>query len=385
MGECPEILSIHVLPPLERGGFEARVGFALQDHVAARCLIELLENPSLLEVWCETHDDITLIRQANDLQEAEFIQVKSNSLGQLWSTALLGARDKKDKKSVPATSIYERSLANDRCSEPCWFRLVTSLPPNSNLDVLRLPFQAPDRLSKLDALSAVADDLDKRTGNYRSMNGNGAHFWLSRMTWEVQQSSESLSNDSKIKLARLLAVRGLTIFPDQLDELYSGILTRARDAALADWGTSPSSKKTTKACMTEWLDTYLDARRTQPSAAGAKLREKMACAGVSDGDVSASLESRQRYLAERFKPRYLDVSDMSLLGDEISATLQSLRAKLDSGEIADNGIVFHSECLKAIERIQAQHSNLKPPLSVLQGCMYDIADRCVHRFRRVSV
>ena len=75
---------------------------------------------------------------------------------------------------------------------------------------------------------------------------------------------------------------------------------------------------------------------------------------------------------------------MSLLGDEVSAVLQGLRAKLDSGEIADNGMLFHAECLKAIEQLQSRHMDLRPPLSVLQGCMYDIADRCVHRFRRAS-
>jgi len=46
---------------LERGGVEARKGFELQDHVAVGFLIDLLTTPGLLEVWCETHDDITLI------------------------------------------------------------------------------------------------------------------------------------------------------------------------------------------------------------------------------------------------------------------------------------------------------------------------------------
>ena len=76
----PAKLSIHSLPPLERGGVEARIGFAFQDHVAASYLIDLLEEPTLLEVWCETHDDITLIWQGKASQEVEFVQVKSNAL-----------------------------------------------------------------------------------------------------------------------------------------------------------------------------------------------------------------------------------------------------------------------------------------------------------------
>lgn len=384
MGQSPAKPSIHSLPPLERGGSEARNGFAFQDHVAARYLIELLEISSLLEVWCETHDDITLIWQGRASQEIEFVQVKSNSLNQLWSIPRLAAQDKKDKKSVPLSSIYERSLANDRCCEPCRFRLVTCLPPNSDLEALRLPFDAPDRLSKANAFVVVANDLDNRTTNRRSANGNGAQFWLSQLMWDVQQSSDTLKNESKIRLTRLLEARGLPFFSDQLEELYSAILTKARDAALADWGTSPLLKKISKVDISNWLDTYLDSRRFKSTTAGVKLKEKLAHAGVAPGDIEASHESRQRYLTERFKPRYLDVSDMSLLGDEVSAALQTLRAKLDSGELVDDGIAFHAECLKSIERIQAQHANLHPPLSVLQGCMYDIADRCVHRFRKAS-
>lgn len=385
MEESLEKPSIHSLPPLERGGENARAGFEVQDHVAARYLIALLEIPSLLEVWCETHDDITLIWQTNASQEVEFVQVKSNVLDQLWSISLIAAQDKKDKKTVPASSIFERSLANDRCCEPCRFRLVTCLPPNSDLEVLCLPFEAPDRQSNADALATVANALDKRTGNFRSMNGNGAHFWLSHVTWEVQQSSDALINESKIRLLGLLATRGQVFFPDQLDELYLRILTRAREAALAKWGTSPSLKKISKTCMSSWLDIYLDARKSHSTTSGEKLKEKLAYAGITDGDILASQESRRRYLQERFSPQYLKVSDMSFLGDEISAELQTLRAKLDSGEIADDGISFHAECLKTIDRLRAQHTTLKPPLSILQGCMYDITDRCLHRFRRASV
>lgn len=384
MGNSPAIPSIHLLPPLERGGVEARTGFAVQDHVAARYLIELLENPLLLEVWCETHDDITLIWQSNASQEVEFVQVKSNSLNHLWSIAVLAAQDKKDKKAVPASSIFERSLANDRCCEPCRFRMVTCLQPNSDLAVLCLPFDAPDRQSKSETLKALAEDLDKRTSNYRSTNGNGGQFWISRLMWEVQQSADSLANDSKMKVARLLAKRGITIFPDQLDELYSSLLAWAQDAAKADWGVSPASKKICKQCLSNWLDSYLQARQTQPATAGTRLKDKLEQAGIADGDVIASIESRQRYLAERYNPQYLKVNDLTLLGGEVSAVLQSLRAKLDAGDIADNGVAFHAECLKAIEQLQTQHASLKPPLSVLQGCMYDIADRCVHRFRRAT-
>src|SRR5262245_36738935 len=106
MGNVPTPSSIHDLPPLERGGVLARHGFDVQDHVAVGFVLALLEMPDLLQVWCETHDDITLIWQGLSSEEIEFVQVKSNELDQLWSIAKLCDRGKKDKAPKAGTSIY---------------------------------------------------------------------------------------------------------------------------------------------------------------------------------------------------------------------------------------------------------------------------------------
>ena len=145
MGTVPTAHSIHNLPPLERGGVVARHGFDVQDHVAAGFILLMLEIPELLQVWCETHDDITLIWQGPLGEEIEFVQVKSNELDQLWSVAKLCEREKRDADPKAGTSIYERSLANDRCCEPCRFRLVTCRPVQSDLYALTLPYSSPDR------------------------------------------------------------------------------------------------------------------------------------------------------------------------------------------------------------------------------------------------
>jgi hypothetical protein len=347
-------------------------------------LIELLSTSELLEVWCETHDDITLIWHHNTDQEIEFVQVKSLTLDQLWSVAKLTDRDRKEKQSVSGTSILERSLANDRCCEPCRFRLVTTLPPNSELEFLRLPLDAPDRVAKTSDIANVVADLDRRIGNYRSTNGHGVDHWLARTLWEVHQSVESLSSQNKLTLHRLVCITGTTLFPDQLDELYSAILTTARDAALADWGVTPAKKKICRAHLQSWLASYLEARRHPPATAGITLEGKLEKAGLQEGDIIACMESRQRYLAERYSPRYLSLSDLTHVESEVGAVLHSLRARLDAGEIADDGIGFHADCLKAVDKLHETTIGTQTPLSVLHGCMYNIADRCVHRFRRAS-
>ena len=384
MSSLPTTRSIHDLPPLERGGVEARKGFEVQDHVAVGFLIDLLTTPGLLEVWCETHDDITLIWHDTTEQEVEFVQVKSLSLNQLWSVAKLTERERKEKQAVSGSSILERSLANDRCCESCRFRLVTTLPPKGDLDFLQLPFDAPDRIARASEIAKLADDVDGRIGTYRSSNGNGPGFWLNKTMWDVHQSIESLSSSNRLRLQRVVFKAGTTLFPDQLDELYASFLTMARDAAVSDWGNDPAKKKICKECLTKWLDTQLESRRHLPASAGTALRGKLEKAGVVDGDIRACLESRQRYLVERYSPQYLKLADLNYVEAEVAAVLHSLRAKLDSEELADNGIAFHAFCLKALEELQSKLPVSGVPLSILHGCMYNIADRCIHRFRRAS-
>ena len=61
--------SIHKLEPLEVGGTAARQGFLFQDHVAAGFCLEMLLSDALVGVWCETLDDVTLIREEGGEQQ----------------------------------------------------------------------------------------------------------------------------------------------------------------------------------------------------------------------------------------------------------------------------------------------------------------------------
>ena len=67
--------SIHDLEPLEQGGVIARQGFSYQDHVAVGYLLDMANNSAagrtLVAVWCEADDDITLIWQRDGGDEVE--------------------------------------------------------------------------------------------------------------------------------------------------------------------------------------------------------------------------------------------------------------------------------------------------------------------------
>ena len=68
--------------PSEEGGPIARTGFNYQDEIAVGYLLDMLENPSIQKVHCETHDDVILISQQDASAQviAEYVQVKGNNL-----------------------------------------------------------------------------------------------------------------------------------------------------------------------------------------------------------------------------------------------------------------------------------------------------------------
>ncbi|MEE9911328.1 MAG: DUF4297 domain-containing protein [Deltaproteobacteria bacterium] len=136
--------SIYDLSPSELGGFEARKGFAFQDHVAAGFCLDMLDDVTLIEVWCETLDDITLIFYMIDGTCVEFVQVKGTEFNQMWTVARVCHRE--TKGNGISKCILERSLAQDRCLERCRFRMVTARPVKDELKVLTLPYNAPDRI-----------------------------------------------------------------------------------------------------------------------------------------------------------------------------------------------------------------------------------------------
>src|SRR5690606_9650526 len=114
MATNPTPTSLRNLDPLEQGGTANRRGIDFQDHVAAGICIDMLADENIIEVWCETQDDVTVIRNANGSETVEFVQVK-NHQGRLWSLAFITESDEAGK------CLVERSLTYDRCSEKVTF------------------------------------------------------------------------------------------------------------------------------------------------------------------------------------------------------------------------------------------------------------------------
>jgi hypothetical protein len=106
-------------------------------------------------------------------------------------------------------------------------------------------------------------------------------------------------------------------------------------------------------------------------------------ASLSENQIRMALELRRDYAQMVRTPRYMSESDVQILQRCVKSELATLRAGQMAGELSENGPVFHSVCLQKMDAINQVFPNSSGDQSAfLKGCMYDIADRCLHRFTR---
>lgn len=356
-----------------------------QDHVAASFCLDLLTEANLQGVWVESHDDITLIWEEAGREKVEFVQVKSNELNQLWSPSTICDREGKG----PGHSILEKSLANDRCEESCCFRMVTARPVQTELKILTYPLDSDYRTKDkkgLEAMKTLLDSFGKKVKGYESNNKHDYSFWAENTLWEEHHSEEAVKNKALLKIRAILEKDGTFLAGDQIEEVYNRLLRKVWDAARVDYRVDAAAKRFTKSHMEGWFRAAVN-EVAYPAAAGTgkKLQEKMEAAGLPEDTIKAAHEERRYYREELFKPQYLSVTDRRLIEMEVLAVLQRLKAELDNGKILDIGPMFHDLCLHKLEELRdSLPLKSKPPLYFLHGCMYNVADRCMHRFKRAT-
>lgn len=372
----PTAKPIRELVPDDFGGTLARMGFAYQDHVTAKFCLEMLLGNELLEVWCETYDDVVLIRRDTSCEVVEFAQVKKEDLDQLWSPAKLCQR----KDGVVGTSILEKNLARDCCLETVRFRLCTSLPPNNDLEPLALPLSHSDRHPGKDVIKTLAACLANRIGAFASPNGHGPDFWIANVVWDWA-AEQAVSDRNKHLLHRFLELNQLPAYCDTLDSLYDTLLWRVKTAAEADWKLQKSQKMLEKDELLEWL--LAKANPLPNLKHEERLVKKLQMAGMDDVAVESAKSLRRQYMAELRQPRYLDTKSSTFYSDQVPAVLHRLRSELDSGRRQEDGVAFHQTCVEGILEIpKTYRSKLEsdPPEGFLFGCMYEVTARCRHRF-----
>jgi hypothetical protein len=372
--------SVDDAKPAEEGGPNARVGFNYQDEIAVWFLIQMLEDPLIVKIHCETHDDIVLVRQFDcGLRIAEYIQVKSNEQDQLWSIANLCAQKESGRSG---TSIFEASLGRDRHSEEASFRIVTLRPVVSALKPLTFAADAPDRAPGSDRMVALHKDIETRLPDIQSPKGNGSKFWLERCRWDERHSEEAVRNDNVRRLLELSRSQGKPLLIDQADILLDELRARAKSAGSAKWGAERSKKIITREALSAWWEGRSKELVDGAAAkSGGKLASKMEDALLPADMIALAVELRLEYAAETRTPRYLQTDDAARIRRRVQSEISTLRARYVSGQIAVEPAEFHALCLERMDTVSAElASTLGHESAFLKGCMYDIADRCLLRF-----
>jgi hypothetical protein len=380
---APKPPSIHELTPLESGGTTARSGFAYQDHVAVSFCIEMLADRLIESVWCEVHDDLTIIWNEKGVQEVEFVQVKAERRDALWSTAVLCRRSKKDKAEVPGSSILERSMAQARCQEPHRFRLITAADIHTQLRVLTHARGAPQRHRDHPEVREILKRITEVLQDLHVDGPGGLLFWLESVLWEVRGPEDAVRNSATVRLTGYLHDFFDMSAPDHVREVYDFLLRAVDRAASARVPPPFDAKKLRSQHLLSELKAKIAALKQPYTAAGGNpLRRALTQMGMAEVEIEHVLQEHADHQAAIRRQEYLSIQGAQDAFNEIEALLHRLRLEYEPGP-NESPKARYLRCLKALEELHASlPAGTRPPLTYFRGTMYELVKRGLHTFER---
>lgn len=375
-----KFISVSDAEPPDAGGTIARKGFSYQDEVAVGFFIDMLSDSSLINIHCETHDDIVLVRDNGDGTRAEYIQVKGGAIDKLWTVPDLCRRE----TSKLGSSLFEKSLLRDAHSQASYFRLVTLRSVVNAVKPLTYPLGTPGRELGHDDMKKLKKDIDSRCPDAVSKKGNNSEFWLKRCLWDVRHGLKQIANANHIAMLKLARDEGRPLVVDQAQVLLDALRAWAKVAGEADWKSERDKKIITRYALRTWWEARTsELAEGRASIAGGKLADKMFDAGATDEMVKLAVELRRGYANAVRTNRYMADGELDRLQDQVKSEMMTLRTRFVAGEIDTDGVGFLALCLERLDNIVATSSSMPGDRAAfLKGCMYDITDRCLHRFAR---
>jgi hypothetical protein len=357
--------SIYTFNPSNDGGRIARKGFIYQDHVGVRYLLDLALASDDCDILLENEDDLVVIHKTRIPVFVEMIQVKSNNLDSRWSISQLLSKE-----------VLQKSLQRGKCSEEVTYRIITSYDIDSELEVLKHDFSANER--EKDKLKTLADGIksNKKYTIPANAKGHTVDDWVDKCIWsKYPDSIESLYNGNLILLEQVLKnCFSITILTDQKIELCQQLL------ALVQANSSTGQTLINKVFLQTWFEEQLKQLIT-PKGGTEKLIEKMGIAGLDSVLIETAKEMKWSFVKETMNNVYSGQSAINKFKLDALSMLQNLKLKLDAGELEISGIndgpSYHKYCVEAIEKL-AVEQRIEP--AIAKGCMYDITNRCQHRF-----
>ncbi|MBB4610945.1 Hachiman antiphage defense system protein HamA [Sphingomonas yabuuchiae] len=249
----PNDLSI-IASSSDAGGIAARKGFRIQDHVAARLALEMIHDSTILQLECETGDDIVLRRISEGQSVIEYVQVKTTEADTKWSIKELQART--DKKV--GSSVCEKSLLCDKHGEIAWFRFVSTRAVISSLE----PFRRPR--SKRRNYTALAPLINSFSNKYKttiSKSGRTLAYWAKNMLWEVEGEEDALISRNINALLKLSGGQGVNPSYEAMEKIYFELAQKVR--TMGDKPSVDADEKiwTRQECLKWWSAQIDDIRK----------------------------------------------------------------------------------------------------------------------------
>ncbi|MFQ6310102.1 dsDNA nuclease domain-containing protein [Lysobacter capsici] len=376
----PTLPSIHDAKPLEEGGPTARKGFNYQDEIAVSLLLDMLESEEISCVQCETNDDVILVWGSGEHAIVEHVQVKSNTSNSTWTAANLTYK----KNGKAGTSIYETSLSRDSFKEVSRFRIVTLRHVDSDLTPLTFERGKPGREPDHPKIKSLVARLEERCPDAESVKKNGAQYWVDNCHWDVRESEAALARHNLLRIIQLSVKAGFPLLPESAGVVLVELRKRVKVAGDAKWEPDRDLKIIPRKDLLDWWDGRLvEITDGATVVSGGKLIDKMTEAEVSQPVIRLAVEMRRLYAAEARAPRYMEPNAVEAMQWRVKSKIASLQSKHDAGELDDlNDAQFHDLCLSSVDGLSNSLVSGIDETAFLKGCMYDIADRCLLRFKR---
>ena len=256
--------------------------------------------------------------------------MKSAELDQLWTTAKIFAGEGTSEAASSATlatpeeasrrpsNLAEKSLAHDRCIEPCTFRIVSAWELANALAVLRLALEHAHRADGHTDIEEIVNEFAERAardGAYESPNGHGIDFWTRRVIWDVRGTQEAVQYRNLNSLDQFVQRIGGFLAHDQRQLLYERLLGLAKRAAEAPALTAANQKKLRRDATTSLL--AQEVQRCPTSG------------GAGAGGPSLASQARDGWLTAAYDRLGLGSARAISSGDSHTPILERERARAD--------------------------------------------------------
>lgn len=248
-GNSREGLGVDALSDV--GGVAARLGFKYQDHVAAMFVLQMIDDRRILQVECETSDDITLLHRRGTETCAEYVQVKSTDRDNKWTFKEITDRDSSGKDRP--TSLAEKSLLADKAGANPRFRIVARRSVNATAAALLEPV---DRRNPAGAIEALATKILAKHRATRSEMGNDLGYWTRNACWEVLPGVDHVELKNLHAISTMAEDAGANPTNSHVKAIYRDLLAMV-DAAAVATRKQPELKTISRAEAVAWWEKHL--------------------------------------------------------------------------------------------------------------------------------